>query len=82
MDVARRVTDFVQEELLFEDGRRELTNETSLLDGVIDSLGLMQIISFLEEEYGIEVDPVDVTIPHFGTAAAIERFVNQKLGEA
>jgi len=78
MDVAGRVMEFVKEDLLIEDDTGSLTVDTPLLDGVIDSLGLMQLVAFLEEEFAIEIDDMDVTVAHFRTITDIERFVNEK----
>ena len=78
MDVASRVIEFVKEDLMIEDNKGGLTADTPLLDGVMDSLGLMQLVAFLEEEFVIEIDDVDVTVAHFRTVADIDRFVTEK----
>lgn len=46
--------------------------ETPLIDGgIIDSLGLLELVSFLEERFGLEL-PLDDFIPeNFRTPAAI-----------
>ena len=55
--------------------------DTPLLDGVMDSLGLMQLVALLEEEFAIDIDDLDITVAHFRTAADIDRFVNEKVSQ-
>ncbi len=79
MDNATRIRDFIRQEVLFEEDGASLRDDTPLLDGAMDSLGLMQLVAFLEEEFGIEIDDEDVTADHFRTVADIERLVGQKV---
>lgn len=78
MDVASRVIEFVKEDLLIEDNTGSLTVDTPLLDGAVDSLGLMQLVAYLEEEFGVDIDDLDITVANFRTVADIDRFVNEK----
>jgi acyl carrier protein len=79
MDYAGRIRDFIRQEVLFEDDVAGLRDDMPLLDGAMDSLGLMQLVAFLEEEFGIEIDDEDVTADHFRTVTDIERLVSQKV---
>ncbi len=47
-------------------------------DGVIDSLGLFSLISFVEETFGIAVDDDDVVGDIFGTIDALASYVLRK----
>ncbi len=81
MDVAERIRDFIKSEVLFGDDR-SLADDTPLLDGILDSLGLMQLVAFLEEEFDIEVDEADITADHFRTVGDIEHLVKQQVPQA
>jgi len=76
---ATRIREFILSELLFEDKDAVLSDDTSLLDGIIDSLSLMQLVAFLEEEFGVDVDDAEITADHFKTVADIVRLVEAKL---
>jgi acyl carrier protein len=71
---------FIQEEILF-DKDAALADDTALLSMILDSLGLVQLIGFIEKEFDIEVDDGDMTATNFGTIADINRFVQQKRHE-
>jgi acyl carrier protein len=44
-------------------------------------LGIFVLIAFLEESYGVSIDPDDVLIEHFETITAISELVEAKLAE-
>lgn len=81
VEVSNRIRDFIREELLYGDASAKLDNDTALLGHVIDSLGLMQLVAFLEQEFQIEVDDSDITTDHFRTIADIERLVTGRAGQ-
>ena len=80
MEAAGRIKDFIKEEILFEDTTAELNDDTQLLNGVMDSLGLMQLVAFLEEEFDITIDDADVTVDNFRTVGDIETLITEKAG--
>ena len=62
------------------DGTSQVAPATRLLeDGVIDSLGLLDLVAFVEEQYGIYVDDFEVDLDNFGSAEAVERYVRSKM---
>jgi acyl carrier protein len=77
-DVSTRIRDFITSEIMFEDSSASLTDETPLLGSVMDSLGLMQLVAFLEEEFDVEIDDSDVTVDNFRTVGDIENLIGQK----
>jgi acyl carrier protein len=79
VDVATRIRDFIKQEILFEDSNASLTDETPLLEGILDSLALMQLVAFIEEEFGVEIDDAEMTADNFRTVADIEGLVTQKV---
>ena len=52
----------------------------SLLDsGLLDSLGIFELVSFLQETFGIEVEDDAIVPDNFETVAQISAFVDGKL---
>jgi acyl carrier protein len=55
-------------------------DDDSLLgQGVIDSMGVVELVVFVEKEFGITVDEEEINEDHFGTLGAISRYVANKL---
>lgn len=47
-----------------------------LLSGLIDSLGVVRLIAFIEEKIGSTIPPEDVTLENFQTVSAIANYLN------
>jgi acyl carrier protein len=71
-----RIRGFILEEVMLGDTTRELKNDTPLLDGILDSLALSQLVGFIEEEFDTVVDDADITSDNFRTIADIERLLS------
>jgi D-alanine--poly(phosphoribitol) ligase subunit 2 len=57
-------------------GTEELDAKTSLFsDGTVDSVGMIDLIVFIESEAGIEIAQEDVTMENFDTVSRILAFV-------
>ena len=79
MDLERDVRTFVVESFLLGDGD-DLTSSQSLLDaGVIDSTGVLELVSFLEKTYQIRIDDEDLVPENLDSIASIAQFVQRKL---
>ena len=56
-----------------------LTRETSLLDhGVIDSTGVLEIVMFLEQKFGIQVADDEMLPDNLDSIGRIAEFVSRK----
>ena len=81
MDVSDRIREFITADVML-DVDAKIDVDTPLLDGILDSLALMQLVAFLEEEFDTEIDDTEVTAENFRTVADIERLVNRQLARA
>ena len=58
---------------------KELTADLSLLDsGIVDSLGVLDLVGFIEERFGIEAQDEDLVPENFDSITALTRFVNER----
>ena len=72
-DTIRR---FIAEELSSNSIRESLTDDYPLLErGILDSLGLFQLVGYIESEFGVEVHDEDLIPKHFGTIHDIAALV-------
>lgn len=51
-----------------------------LLTGAVDSLGVVRVTQWMEDELGFEVDPIEVTLENFQTVAKMVAYAGAKLG--
>lgn len=70
---------YILENFLYMHAGAHLADEDPLIgSGILDSMGVVELIAFMEEEFGISVADADVTEAHFGTIAALGRLVDAK----
>lgn len=53
-------------------------NEPLFTAGLIDSMSLLQVISFVEEKFGVEVNPADITLDNWDSLSRIGRFLTAR----
>lgn len=56
-------------------GRSIEVDENLLLSGLIDSLGVMSLVAFMEKEFGLEIPFDDVIIENFASLSAMSSYV-------
>jgi acyl carrier protein len=71
------LTDFVRQEILH--GRKvSLEAEQDLLsDGILDSLGILRVVAFIEQKLGVKVPDEDVVFENFNSIRAMATYVAQ-----
>lgn len=80
-DTVQIIRDHIVKEFLYDKPGIVLDDDFHLIqEGVVDSLGIMRLVGFLEETFAIQVRPEDVVVDNFGTIKAIEAFVDGKRG--
>ena len=81
MNVEQSVRDFLKNDL----GKAEsdVGRDESLLEsGIIDSMGVLQLVAFLESTYGIKVEDDDLMPENFHTITSISAYVERRLAAA
>ena len=78
-EIIQRVRSFVQENFLYMHSNFELGDDDRLLEkGVIDSMSIVEMISFIEQEFGVNAAEEDISDANFGSLAGIARFVSER----
>jgi acyl carrier protein len=78
MDNTVKVKQFVVDEFMPDVSPDELAADFDLLEGgVVDSLGLLKVVAWLETEYDIEVDDSELGPDSFRTVAAIATYIDE-----
>lgn len=71
-----KLTRFIIDELLSGMDIGDL--DDLLLSGLVDSMGVMRLVAFIEEETGLKVPPEDIVIEHFVNIDAIIRYLEAR----
>lgn len=79
MQIKQELRQFVIDNFLY--GRQEeLRDEDSFLEnGIIDSTGVLELISFLEERFGLKLEETDLTPENLDSIEKVTRLVESRL---
>ncbi|MFY0591782.1 acyl carrier protein [Roseivirga sp.] len=72
-----KITKYILEEILGNPEEELLPDDDLLNSGMIDSLGIMRVISFIEGEYDMKVPPQDMVIENFISVSAIAAYIQK-----
>jgi acyl carrier protein len=74
-----KIRDYIQESAKYT-GVTGLTDDSSLIEaGVIDSLQLVRVVSFIEDTFGVSVDDEEILPKNFESINGMEVLVTGKL---
>ena len=78
-EIKLKVRNFVVDNFLFGNANG-LADDTSFLEaGILDSTGVLEVVAFLEEQFGVRVDDDELTPENLDSIASIGAFVSRKL---
>ena len=75
MNASAVLKEYIREELMNGSNGELDEAENLLAAGIIDSLGILRLVSFVEEKFGIEVPDEDVTIDTFQSVKSMSDYV-------
>lgn len=71
------IIDFISQELITDVGDDAITVDDRLLtSGVLDSLTVMQLVVFIEDQFDVAVPPEHITVENFQTVTNIVTYLN------
>lgn len=79
MNIEGKVREFISNNFLLHDDDSELNPEASLLEaGVIDSTGVLELVSFIETEFNFQIGEDEIIPENLDTINNIVNFIHQK----
>ena len=79
MSIENKVREYMLENYLFTDDPNALADGDSFLDkGIIDSTGILEVIMFIEDEFGVKVEDDEMIPENLDSVANIAAFINKK----
>jgi acyl carrier protein len=77
MDQESILMGYVKNELLRGRGEKLTPADDLLSAGIIDSLGILQMVAFIENRFGIQVPDEDVVYENFHSVKALAEYLAQ-----
>lgn len=79
MSVEKQIRDYILENYLFTDDQSALANKDSFLEnGILDSTGILEVIYFIEDDFGVKVEDEEMVPENLDSVDNIVAFVGRK----
>lgn len=81
-EIVRRIREYIVENFVYMRKNFEFEDTDSLLGrGIVDSMGVIELLTFVQNEFGLSIEDDEITEENFGTVWLIARFVHRKRAE-
>ena len=76
MDREQVLLDYVKDEIARGRAPSLQAGDDLLSSGILDSLGILQLVGFIEEQFGIQIPDEDVVFENFQSIAALSNYLS------
>lgn len=81
MPIETLIRNYILENFLFTTDNGQLQDNTSFLEeGIVDSTGVLELVMFTEETFGITVKDEEIVPENFDSIERLARYVRSKTG--
>jgi acyl carrier protein len=78
-ELSTKIKEFIMTEVNPDLGLTHLEDDEPLIDsGIVDSLGVLKIMSFLDETFGVDLSSSEIRLENFRDVKAICALVQQQ----
>lgn len=79
MDLKENIRQYIAKNMLFSENGFPHSDDASFLEeGIIDSVGFMELVAYVQQTFGIEVGPEDLVPANFDSVNKLARYVHSK----
>jgi len=78
MDYKNSLIQFIKDEFVRKRGGEIKEDDDLLSSGLIDSLGILTLVSFMEEQFSIEIPSEDVVYENFNSIESMSRYLTNR----
>jgi acyl carrier protein len=79
MEIENKIKDYIAKNLLFSDDGYGYPDDASFLEeGIVDSQGVMELVMFVEDEFGVTVEDEDITPDNFDSVSLLAEYIRRK----
>ena len=80
MSTEDKIRGYILENFLFTDDQSELSSTDSFLEkGLVDSTGILEIITYIEDEFGFSVEDEEMIPENLDSVNNLVKFISRKL---
>jgi len=83
MDIPSTIRHFIREKFVFSSEDTSFDDQVSFMEsGLVDSTGVLEIIQFIEENFGIAVQDEELIPENLDSVDNLSNFVGRKISQA
>ncbi|MDB6016679.1 MAG: hypothetical protein JWR19_1168 [Pedosphaera sp.] len=83
MEIENQIQQHIAQNLLFSEDGFQYDREASFLqEGIIDSMGVMELIAFVGSAFHIQIEPADIIPDNFDSVNKLAAFIRRRQGAA
>ena len=83
MEIESQIREYVAQNLLFSDNGFKYADDDSFMEeGIVDSVGALELVLFVEETFGVAVEDPEITPDNFDSVKKLANFIRSKLETA
>ncbi len=79
MEIENKIRQFIVNNLYYTEDEFIADDASFLETGVVDSMGVMELVAFVQSEFGVEVAQEEVVVENFDSVRKLAEFVRRKL---
>jgi acyl carrier protein len=79
--IKQQIVEFITTNFLFDESSNVGEEDSLLETGVIDSTGVLELVAFIEETYGIKIEDEEIVPENLDSIQNITLYISQKLSQ-
>lgn len=81
MNPETQIREYIADNFLFSDNGYQLSDDVSFLEeAIVDSTGVLELVLFVEETFGITVEDDEILPENFDSVSQLAAYVRHKMG--
>ena len=82
-NIKAQIRQYIAKNLLFSGNNFKYSDDASFLEeGIVDSLGIMDLTMHIQETYGVTINDAELTPDNFDSVNKVAQYIQSKLAEA
>ncbi len=81
-EIKSQLRDYIAQNLLFSENGFPHDDEASFLEeGIVDSMGVMELVAFTEETFGVAIEDHEITPDNFDSINRLAGYISTKIAK-
>jgi acyl carrier protein len=78
-DVTSAIRKYIAQNILFSGNGYPYPDDASFLDeGIVNSMNVLELVTFVEGQFGIKVNDIDIVPANFDSVSSLATYVSHK----